>query len=128
LGESVIIPTRGATPPDRVSGGSPAADQPARPANSAETERPAAHAAPYQAGRVGVIGGLVRAVFRVFEVLIFVLLLPVRVVSLTLGQGLMFVLKLPIRVLAVLIRVFGYLLIIALLVGLATVFLAWIVA
>lgn len=82
---------------------------------------------PLNSPRIGVIGGLVRVVFRIFEFAILLLLTPVRIISLIFGRGLVFVLKLPLRILGVLIRVFGYLVIIGLLVGLATLFLSLIV-
>ena len=62
--------------------------------------------------------------FTIFELAIFVVLAPVRIVSIVFGHGLLYLLKIPLRLLGVLMRVFGYLLIIGLLVGLAAVLFA----
>jgi hypothetical protein len=74
--------------------------------------------------RIGIFGGLIGVIFSIFELAIFVVLAPVRIISLVFGRGMLYVIKIPLQLLGALMRVFGYLLIIGLLVGLAAVLFA----
>ncbi len=56
----------------------------------------------------GLLGGLVHLIFKAFELVIFVMLLPVRAISAFSGRGLVYVLTLPFRVLGFIARVAGY--------------------
>ncbi|MBK8096678.1 MAG: serine/threonine protein kinase [Planctomycetes bacterium] len=63
----------------------------------------------------GVLAFLVRQVFRVLELAIFVVLLPVRAVSAVSGRGAVWLLKLPFRMLGAATRLVGYVVVAALL-------------
>ena len=131
LGESVIIPKgSGRYAPPAAEAGGFATGSNDVPPRAEPAAQPALHdvAGEEDYSRVGLIGGLIRVVFRIFELAILVLLGPVRIISLVFGQGLLFLLRFPLRLLGALIRVFGYLLILGLLVGLAFVLVAGLVS
>jgi serine/threonine protein kinase len=65
--------------------------------------------------RSGPIGYLVRGLFRMLEGSIFLLLLPVRLISTIAGRGAHWLLKLPFRILGLTARLLGYLLVAAVL-------------
>jgi serine/threonine protein kinase len=122
LGESVIIPPGARDPrPHAAHAAAAAAAEASQAAYEASQETTAALHPEEPAPRLGVIGGLIRVIFSIFELAIFVVLAPVRILSVVFGQGLLYVLKIPLRLLGALMRIFGYLLIIGLLVGLAAV-------
>jgi serine/threonine protein kinase len=56
----------------------------------------------------GLLGGLVAGMFRLFEVAIFMVLLPVRTVSTVAGRGLVWLLQLPLRILALAAQLAGW--------------------
>ena len=56
----------------------------------------------------GLLGGLVHLIFKVFELVIFFMLLPVRAISAVSGRGLGYVLKLPFRLLGLTAQLAGY--------------------
>jgi serine/threonine protein kinase len=62
-----------------------------------------------EAPRTGLLAFVVGQLFRVIEAVIFVALLPVRIVSSLSGRGALFVLQLPFRILGVAARLVGYL-------------------
>ena len=62
----------------------------------------------------GPIALLVRALFTAIEAAIFVVLLPVRLLSLIAGRGVVFVLQLPFRILGAASRLLAYLVVAAL--------------
>jgi eukaryotic-like serine/threonine-protein kinase len=62
----------------------------------------------------GPLALLVRLLFRLFEVAILLVLLPVRLLSATSGRGAVFLLKLPFRILGAATRLAGYLVVAAL--------------
>lgn len=115
LGDSIVFESRPGPGPAPVDEGPPPL-----PPEAARTRPLQARPAP---APLGVLGGVVRGVLKVFELLILVVIGPIRLISVALGQGLVFLLRLPFQILGVLLRVLGYLLIIGLLVGLAVVFL-----
>ena len=69
-----------------------------------------------EAPRTGLLAFVVGQLFRVIEAVIFVALLPVRIVSSLSGRGALFVLQLPFRILGAAARLVGYLVVAALLV------------
>jgi serine/threonine-protein kinase len=111
LGESLVLPPRGAAAPPRppaVSGPrfSPVPPQPRNPQDSPYglPWLPEGRRAP------GPLGRAVHLVFRVFELAVTLLLLPMRGLSLLCGRGLLFLLELPFRLLRITLRTAGYLL------------------
>jgi len=56
-------------------------------------------------------------VFRAFELIIMVILIPVRAVSMGCGQGLVMLLQLPFRLLALVVQLLGYVLMAGLIVA-----------
>jgi serine/threonine protein kinase len=64
----------------------------------------------------GLLAFLVRALFSVFELAIWLLMLPVRAVSVFAGRGIVWLLKLPLRILGLAAQLIGLLLVFALLV------------
>ncbi len=122
LGESVIIPPGSsrhdagaeATAAARAAFEAAHGSVPPREASTTRLvdDRPYGH---------GIFGGLIRVIFSIFELAIFVVLAPVRIISVVFGRGMLYVIRVPLRLLGALMRVFGYLLIIGLLVGLAAV-------
>ena len=121
LGESIIIPpiAAGSNRPGSAPGPESEArfEEVTEVANSADFEA-------LERPRLGLIGGIIHLLFRVFELAILVVLTPVRLISVTFGHGLLFLLKFPLRLLGVLFKVCGYLLIIGLLVALVWAFLS----
>lgn len=79
-----------------------------RPLGAFETPAPAVPAAEIDAG---ALGGLVHGVFRLFELGIYLLLLPIRLASVVFGRGLGALLRLPFRILGASFRLVGYLLV-----------------
>src|SRR5262249_21311648 len=69
-----------------------------------------------EAPRTGLLAFVVGQLFRVIEAVIFVALLPVRIVSSLSGRGALFVLQLPFRILGAAARLVGYLVVAAVLV------------
>lgn len=117
LGESMVIPPavgRQAAVPagagDARSGGT----------RTAAAATAVAYAAPPRPS--GLIGGLVHMIFRVFELIMLVMLAPVRIVSLAFGHGLMAVFQFPARLLGVAFSVAGYLFVLLLFVAMAVAF------
>lgn len=127
LGESMVIPppsgSRPAPPRAATIGAASAGGAVATAAAAMRDHRARNGHSPYgmpwrksnEAVAGGLVGGLVHLVFRVFELAIFVILVPVRAVSLGLGQGLFFLLQLPFRLLGMTMRLVGYLLMAAVL-------------
>ena len=74
-------------------------------------------------GGGGLLGGLVHLIFRVFELVILVMLLPVRLISTVSGRGVVYVLTLPFRILGFTAQVAGFALIACLVVMLVLGFL-----
>ena len=75
---------------------------------------------PWQSSRNdvgGVIGGLVHLIFRGFELIIMLVLLPVRAISMGLGQGVVFLLSLPFRLIGLVMQLAGYILMMGVLVA-----------
>lgn len=77
-------------------------------------------------GTSGLIGGAVHVLFRVFELLVLIVLLPVRAVSTGLSQGLPGLLRLPFRLVESVGRGVGYALIVALFGGIVAALVYWI--
>lgn len=134
LGESLVIPkARPATdarsfatpPPPPQPPPLPRIDQAAEPTRVDTPSRDPKdspygmpwHGAP-EGGAGGIIGGAVNLVFRLIELVIMLVLLPVRAVSLGLGQGLVMLLRLPFKILGGLLSLLGYVLIAAVIVAL----------
>ena len=129
LGESLIIPPAATGP--RLSFATPPPVPPVRPAGppqEAARARPAHRRDPKDSpygmpwreeefGVGGLIGGAVHLVFRVFEAIILLVLVPVRAVSMGFGQGLVLLLQLPFRLLALLVQLLGYILMAGVCVG-----------
>ena len=69
-----------------------------------------------EAPRTGLLAFVVGQLFRVIEAVIFMALLPVRIVSSLSGRGALFVLQLPFRILGAAARLVGYLVVAAVLV------------
>ena len=59
---------------------------------------------------------LVRVMFQIIEACMFVLLLPVRAVSVFAGRGIVWMLRLPFRILGLLAQLIGLLVVLALVV------------
>ena len=138
LGESLVIPPAGQVRrPAAPVGGTPPPPPPPPPAapEPATFVDPTKQAAPQSQrdpkdspyamswaterdrGVGGIIGGTVHLVFRVFELVIMLVLVPVRLVSMGFGQGLVFLLQLPFRILAGLFHLAGYILMMAVIVA-----------
>ncbi|MHC5062843.1 MAG: serine/threonine-protein kinase, partial [Planctomycetota bacterium] len=99
LGESMVIPPR-------VSAGTAASPRPIASEGGSESARETGAGVPWQDypeddGVRGIVGGMVHMVFRLFELVIFLILVPVRLLSTSAGQILKFVLQLPFRILGV---------------------------
>jgi hypothetical protein len=62
-------------------------------------------------GGGGLLGGLVHLIFRLFELVILVMLLPVRLISTVSGRGVVYVLTLPFRILGFTAQIAGFALI-----------------
>ncbi len=108
LGESLRLP------PVRPASPTPPGPEGARvdpaPERAPATESP--HGMPWQAestAPVGFLGAIVHLVFRLFELAVFVVLLPVRAVSVVFGRGLTALIKLPFQIMALSLQLFGYL-------------------
>ncbi len=109
LGESLVIPprvgARAAEPEARLFSGP-----------GMESTEQASSGVPWQDypeddGVRGIVGGMVHMVFRLFELVIFLVLIPVRLLSTSAGQILKFVLQLPFRILGVTVKLAGYLMV-----------------
>jgi serine/threonine protein kinase len=102
LGESMVIP------PSRKPSSSSAPSAP--PPRVAGRESP--YGMPWrgqdEGAAGGMIGGLVHLVFRLFELVIFLVLVPVRALSIGLGHGVLTLLQLPFRLLGMTMRLVGY--------------------
>jgi serine/threonine protein kinase len=70
---------------------------------------------PESVGDGGVLGALVHGVFRLFELVIYVALVPVRLVSVVFGRGLGALLRLPFQILGLSFKLAGYLIVAVLL-------------
>jgi serine/threonine protein kinase len=107
LGESMLIPPGRPARGERAAVAAPA---PAPPAKT--TGRDSPYGMPWQgqdeAAAGGLIGGFVHLVFRLFELVIFLVLVPVRAISVGLGQGVLALLQLPFRMLGLTMRLAGY--------------------
>ncbi|MBL8737637.1 MAG: serine/threonine protein kinase [Planctomycetes bacterium] len=64
----------------------------------------------------GLLGSLVHAIFLLISAVLFVVLLPVRAVSATVGRGFVWLLQLPFTILGLMARLIGLLLVLALVV------------
>jgi hypothetical protein len=111
LGESLLVPRATFDRPRPSAASSPPQPSNGSPHAHRRTESP--HGMPWQAdagvdGGGGVIAAFVHMVFRVFEIAIFALLVPVRVISLVFGQGLVAVVRLPFQVLGLTFKLTGY--------------------
>ena len=110
LGESLMLPPmRPAPSPGAPSVPPPAAPR-STPAREAAVESP--YGMPWQGGEsapVGFLGGVVHAIFRLFEFTVFLALLPVRAISVVLGRGVTALVKLPFQILGLSLQLFGYL-------------------
>jgi serine/threonine-protein kinase len=117
LGESMVItPARQrAAAAATVVAPASAGSAPAPPAR--EEARHSPYGMPWKpaAGEGGILGAVVHGVFRAVELAIVVVLAPVRLLSMSLGQGLVFLLQLPFRILALALQLAGYLLMAAVL-------------
>ena len=118
LGESIVIPkaTRRTAAP-------------AQPLRSAGQENPdSPHSLPWQQPDPsiprGPVGAIVHGVFRVLELAVFVVLVPVRGMSVLLGRAMVFLLRLPFVILGVTFRLTGYLVVALLLLLLLFAFLS----
>lgn len=110
LGESLVLPPlRPAPSPGLSSVPPPAAPPPSAPREVA-AESP--YGMPWQgsdSAPVGFLGGVVHAIFRLFEFTVFLALLPVRAISVVLGRGVTALVKLPFQILGLSLQLFGYL-------------------
>ncbi len=116
LGESVVIPPaapRWDAPPAGAQAGvgAPVAAAAATTTAYAVPPRPS-----------GMVGGLVHMIFRVFELVMLVLLAPVRIVSLAFGHGLRAVFQFPARLLALAFSMAGYLIVLLICIAMAWLF------
>jgi serine/threonine protein kinase len=108
LGESMVIPSgrpsagtaRGPVPPVSDAAEPLAESTPVQDEEGEELPRPR-----------GVVAGLVHMIFRLFEMVIFLVLVPARAVSATIGRLLVFLLQLPFRILGIVFTLAGYLLV-----------------
>jgi serine/threonine protein kinase len=124
LGESLIIPPRG------ESTGAAAPAGAALAGAASPGTRPAGARAPGAAARTaqpppppvidddegsalarGVVASIVHLVFRLFEVTIFLVLVPLQATSAGFGRGILYLLQLPFRILGVAFRLTGYLIV-----------------
>ena len=64
----------------------------------------------------GLLGSLVHAIFLLISAVLFVVLLPVRAVSATVGRGFVWLLQLPFTILGLMARLIGLLLVLAMVV------------
>jgi serine/threonine protein kinase len=125
LGESLVIPPAG--PAWAARSAPPAAPRASnRPDAASRDPKDSPYGMPWRGedglSVGGVIGGTVHMVFRAFELIIMLILMPVRAISIGCGQGLMLLLHLPFRLLALVVQLVGYVLmaglIVAIVVGL----------
>ncbi|MHC4813168.1 MAG: serine/threonine-protein kinase [Planctomycetota bacterium] len=122
LGESMFIP-----PAVPLQGGGSAVASAAGTASNGSGGTQAAAAATAVAYAPppppsGLIGGLIHLIFRVFEMMILVILAPVRIISLAFGHGLMAVFQFPVRVLGITFSVAGYLFVLLLFIAVVVAF------
>ncbi len=108
LGESLVLPP---TRPAPAPGPSSAPPPPLQSApREATAESP--YGMPWQgsdSAPVGFLGGIVHAIFRLFEFTVFLALLPVRALSVVLGRGVTALVRLPFQILGLSLQLFGYL-------------------
>jgi hypothetical protein len=121
LGESIVFgavaegPNPAASPaPRREAGRAAAASPPPLP--------PGAEGSPYgmpwkqDVERTGVFATAVRILFTAMQLLVSLILLPVKAISLVVGKGLLWVLRLPFRILGLMAQLVGLLLVVAIIV------------
>jgi hypothetical protein len=114
LGESLLLPRRGAAAPAPKAAPAlaplrPALGDPADVRVRDTADSP--YGLPWSKGEPqgsGLLAFVVRQVFRVFELCIFVILLPVRLISSVSGHGALWLLRLPFRVLGFAAQLVGY--------------------
>jgi hypothetical protein len=125
LGESLVIPAANGRPtprpaprPTRLPPPPPRDVAPAR----ARDPKHSPYTMPWSEARPGrgVLGGAVHLVFRVLEAVIMMVLLPVRVISMGLGNGLILLLQLPFRLVALVLQLMGYVIMAAVVLAILT--------
>lgn len=112
-GEPVRVEPAPLLRPAAVPPVAPAASRPASGDGSARDgrdPRESPYGLPWQqlARGTGLLGALVAGMFRLFEAAIFLVLLPVRTVSMVTGRGLVWLLQLPFRILALAAQLVGW--------------------
>lgn len=116
LGESMVIPP--AAPASKTQ---PTRDEvPRHDTRLPQTATAVAYAPPPRPS--GPVGGLVHMIFRVFELIMLVLLAPVRIVSLAFGHGLMALFQFPARLLGITFSLAGYLFLLLVFIAVAVLF------
>ncbi len=118
LGESLILPAR---PHTEQAAPGPSAD-PSRRSDSEPVSRAAEAAAsepvpqsqsegvPWaEDGARGLVASFVHMIFRLFEMVIFLVLVPIRALSASFGRLFVFLVQLPFRILGVAVKLTGYL-------------------
>ena len=109
LGESLVLPP---LRPAAAPGPSSAPLPPPLPSAPREVAAESPYGMPWQGSDpapVGFLGGVVHAIFRLFEFTVFLALLPVRAISVVLGRGVTALVKLPFQILGLSLQLFGYL-------------------
>lgn len=122
LGESLVLPASGPTaeaPPPITPFAAASARAPATDSESAANRRndDSPYGLPWHArhDRGGLIASAVHAVFRLFELAIFVALVPVRLIGVLFGRVLPALIELPFQILGLSFKLVGYLIVAVLL-------------